>query len=275
MKKPTDTGSNRTGIKTSPVESKKTIEGAEAGTPAEMTSTDPFELHSMRAKYSTSAPAIGSMPPPGTLRQSARAVVKSLTGKHMNVFVDQLGARLAFERTGTRIYEALLVKLEAASVHDGGPTRDDLEHIRDEELAHAAMLIECFEEIGADATAVTPAADVQAVASCGIVQIVADPRTTLTQALEAVLTAELTDVESWQLLADMAGKLGHEDMASRFNRAFREEQEHLIKVRDWVTSSLLGQAGIEDEAEEEHAGSSDDGKELHPPPTGTGPRSAH
>ena len=267
MKKPTDTGGNRTGIKTSPAESKKTIEGADAGTPVEMTSTDPVELHSMRAKYSESASPIGSMPPPGTLRQSAKAAVKTLTGKHMNVFVDQLGARLAFERTGTRIYEALLVKLEAASVHDGGPTRDDLEHIRDEELAHAAMLIDCFEEIGADSTAVTPAADVQAVASCGIVQIVADPRTTLTQALEAVLTAELTDVESWQLLADMAGKLGQEDMANRFNRAFHEEQEHLIKVRDWLSSSLLGQAGIDEDDDEEPL-SVEESVELHPPPTG-------
>ena len=158
-------------------------------------------------------------------------------------------------------------------MHDGGPTRDDLEHIRDEELAHAAMLIECFEEIGADATAVTPAADVQAVASCGIVQVVSDPRTTLTQALEAVLTAELTDVDSWQLLADMASKLGQEDMANRFLRAFREEQEHLIKVRDWLSSSLLGQAGI-DEEEAEDAASVEEAVELHPPPTGGAGRSA-
>jgi hypothetical protein len=266
MKNPTDTGTNRTGIDASPAESKKTIEGAEAGTPREMTSTDPFELHSMRAKYSSSAPPLGSMPPPATLRGSAKSVAKGLTGKDMNVFLDQLGARLAFERTGTRIYEALLVKLEAADVHDGGPSRDDLVHIRDEELAHATLLVDCFEQIGADATALTPAADVQAVASSGIVQVVADPRTTLTQALAVVLSAELTDVESWQLLAEMADKLGQEEMASRFSRAFEEEEDHLIKVRGWLTTGLLGQAGVDTEMAAPPAGGR--GPDLHSPPTG-------
>lgn len=270
MNKPTEMGSNRTGIKASPIHSKKTIEGAEAGTPREMTSTDPFELHSMRVKYSTSSPPVGSMPPPATVKQAARTMAKAVTGKHANVFVDQLSARLAFERTGTRIYEALLVKLEAASGHEGGPGREDLVHIRDEELAHAGMLVECFEQLGADATAVTPAADIQAVASSGIVQVVSDPHTTLTQALEVVLSAELTDVASWQLLADMAARLGHQDMRDRFLHAVEEEEEHLVKVRRWLSSALMSQAGIDsgdDEAGEEASTGNGEG-ELHPPPTG-------
>jgi rubrerythrin len=246
VNKPTEMGNNRTGIKASPMLSKKSIEGADAGTPREMTSTDSFELHSMRVKYSTSSPPVGSMPRPATVKQAAKTVAKAVKGKHANVFVDQLGARLAFERTGTRIYEALLVKLEAASEQHAGPSREDLVHIRDEELAHAGMLVECFEQLGADATAVTPAADIQAVASSGIVQVVSDPHTTLTQALEAVLSAELTDVASWQLLADMAARLGHEDMQDRFLRAVEEEEQHLVKVRGWLSEALMGQAGGSD-----------------------------
>ena len=264
MNKPTDTGSNRTGIQTSPTDAKEMIEGAMAGSPAPVSEPESSALHAMRVEYSTSAPPVGTMPPPA----DGKAVHGSAEG--MNVFLDLLGARLAFERTGTRIYEALLVKLEAASVHPEGPTREDLLHIRDEELAHAGMLAECIQEIGGDPTAVTPAADVQAVASCGIVQVVGDPRTTFTQALDAVLTAELTDVDSWQLLVDMADKLGLDDMAERFATAHDEEGEHLLNVRQWLTSALLGQAGVEEaEGADDEAEEPDDGG-LHPPPSRAG-----
>ena len=268
MNKPTDIGSNRTGIQTSPSHAKEMIEGAIAGSPAPMSETESSALHAMRVEYSTESPPVGTMPPPVDGKAS-RASADDL--EQMNVFLDQLGARLAFERTGTRIYEALLVKFEAASVHPEGPSREDLLHIRDEELAHAGLLAECIQEIGGDPTVVTPAADVQAVASCGIVQVLGDPRTTFTQALEAVLTAELTDVDSWQLLVDMADKLGLDDMAERFGTALDEEGEHLLNVRQWLTGALLGQAGVEEvddeETEEAAATKSGDGGTLHPPPT--------
>lgn len=268
MNKPTDIGSNRTGIQTSPSHAKEMIEGAIAGSPAPMSETESSALHAMRVEYSTESPPVGTMPPPVDGKAS-RASADDL--EQMNVFLDQLGARLAFERTGTRIYEALLVKFEAASVHPEGPTREDLLHIRDEELAHAGLLAECIQEIGGDPTVVTPAADVQAVASCGIVQVLGDPRTTFTQALEAVLTAELTDVDSWQLLVDMADKLGLDDMAERFGTALDEEGEHLLNVRQWLTGALLGQAGVgdvEEEEEESEAPATKTGDvTLHPPPT--------
>ena len=169
----------------------------------------------------------------------------AVRGKHPMVFLDLLGERLAFERTGTRLYDALLAKLEAAHEHPGGPTREDLERIRDEELQHFAMVKEALESLGADPTAMTPSADIAAVASEGLVEVLADPRTTLTEALKAILIAELADNDSWLVLADVAERLGHDELAGRFRSALVEEEDHLARVRSWLTAAVDGQAGLE------------------------------
>jgi rubrerythrin len=246
MNKPTDMGSNRTGIGRSPVDSKRTIEGAEEGTPDRMVDMHPDALHAERVKWSSRARPVGTMPPPSKLKGVAKTAIKVVQGKHPTVLLDLLGARLAFERSGTRLYEALLIKHEAASVHEGGPTRAELEENRDEEMEHAAILTRCIEELGADPTAVTPSADVQGVASQGVLSVVADPRTTLTQALDAVLIAELADNDAWKVLTDIAEGLGHSEMAAEFRRARSEEDEHLTRVRRWLSTALTGQAGIAD-----------------------------
>lgn len=245
MKEPTDVGTNRTGIAASPVDAKLTIEGAVAGTPDAAVDMEPLEAMTERVQWSSSSGPLGTMPMPATLKAAAKSAISALKGEHANAFLDRMAARLAFERTGTRLYEALLIKHEAAHVHQGGPTREELEEIRDEELEHAAMLAECMEALGADPTAVTPAANVQAVAGHGVLQVVADPRTTLSQALEAVLIAELADNDAWQLLADLAEGMGQHDLAEQFRHALADEEEHLAHVRRWVSAALRGQTGIQ------------------------------
>ncbi len=135
-------------------------------------------------------------------------------------------------------------KLEAADPHPGGPTRFDLERIRDEELEHFALLKGTIESLGADPTAMTPSADVIAVASHGLVEAVSDPRVTLNESLKAVLTAELVDNDSWLMLADLAERLGHTRMAAEFRRALAEEEDHLARVRSWLNIAVEGEAGI-------------------------------
>jgi rubrerythrin len=240
--KPTEMGTNRTGAGTSPIDSKKTIEGAEQGVP--VASFDTTALHDLKLAYSREAAPLGTMPPPATVKGVAKAAKELLKGQKPVVFLDLLGERLAFERTGTRLYESLLVKLEAGNPHAGGPTREELERIRDEELEHAALLTRCLEKLGADPTAMTPSADTVAVASMGILKIVADPRTTLTEGLKAVQIAELADNDAWLQLADLAERLGHEEMAQDFRTALAEEEDHLARVRAWVIRSLAGQAGL-------------------------------
>ena len=83
-------------------------------------------------------------------------------GAHPVVFLDKLGARLAFERMGTRLWEALLSKFDSYGSFTGGPTRDELERIATEEFEHFRLLNEAMIGLGADPTVVTPSANLQA-----------------------------------------------------------------------------------------------------------------
>jgi len=186
VKKPTDIGMNRTGIKASPVDSKKTIEGAQQSKLVDP--GDATALADERIEWSNAAEPVGTMPPPGSVKGVLKTVMEKLKGNEPNVFLDKIGERIAFERTGVRLYDALLCKLSAAHLHEGGPTREEVEQIREEELQHFMLLTETMESLGGDPTAMTPCADITAVASSGILKVLADPRTTLTQCLDAILS---------------------------------------------------------------------------------------
>jgi hypothetical protein len=244
-KKPTDMGHNRTGMGISPVEGKKTVQGAIDGVPTQ--SFDPAPVKRVRDSYAVGAPPLGTMPPPASLKGVAVTALQSLKGNHANVLLDLVGERLAFERTGTRLYEALLTKLEAAHPQGPAPTMAELQSIRDEELAHFGLCVEVMEQLGGDPTAITPSAEVVAVASMGLVQVICDPRTTLTEALKAILIAELTDNDGWQTLAMVAEKMGQTELSDRCRAALAEEQEHLRLVRLWHNAALAGQAGMTEE----------------------------
>jgi rubrerythrin len=233
---------NRTGIKASPIESKKTIEGAE-----QSKLVDPGDATSLaeeRIEWSNAADPVGTMPPPGSVKGVLKTAMEKLKGKEPSVFLDKLGERIAFERTGVRLYDALLCKLAAANLHEGGPTREEIEQIREEELQHFLLLKEAMESLGGDPTAMTPCADITAVASSGILKVLADSRTTLTQCLDALLIAELADNDAWLMLSDLAEGLGMKEMALRFRQALSEEEDHLTRVRGWINAALLGQVGI-------------------------------
>jgi hypothetical protein len=180
-----------------------------------------------------------------TVKGIAKTIVEKLSGHKPTVFIDKLGERLAFERTGTRLYEALLAKFEAADVHEGGPTREELQRIRDDEHRHVGVIRDAMQQIGADPTAMTPSADVVGVSSLGWVQILTDPRTTLTQCLDVILMAELADSDGWSLLIELSDALGFDDLTQTFRLALIDEEDHLDMVRTWISTALLGQAGVE------------------------------
>jgi rubrerythrin len=243
MHKPTDIGPNRTGIATSPIDSKRTIQGA---ADADTTGVgDARGLEAERVRWSSDAVPLGTVPPPGTVKGVIKAVIEKVEGHKVTVLIDKLGERLAFERTGARLYDALLAKFEAAHVHQGGPTRQAIEQIRDDEVRHYALVRDALLQVGADPTAMTPSADVIGVAGQGWVQVLTDPRSTLSQCLVVMLGAEVADAEGWELLATLADALGFDELATQFKLALIEEEEHAVRVRAWLTSSVIGQAGIE------------------------------
>lgn len=244
----TTTGPNLTGGAVSPADLQAMIEAAEEITPAGPIDTSLVD--EQRLLYISEAEAVGSIPPPASLKGVVKTGLAKLKGGQPAVLLDKLGERLAYERTGTRLYEALILKyrgaceldpdaLPPAASANGNAAEapgDTLERIRAEELAHFHMLCEAVEQLGGDPTSQTPCADVSAVASMGLMQVLTDPRTTLAQSLNAMLTVELTDNAGWELLISLAEDAGESELSGRFLGALAQEQEHLAAIKSWLTA---------------------------------------
>ncbi len=196
----------------------------------------------MRSSYIENAEPVGSMPPPATLKGAAKAGAKLMKGDRPQLFLDKLGERLAFERSGTRLYDAFIAKCRTQPTP--GIEDEELVHIRNEEAKHFALIGECIEFLGGDPTAQTPCADVSGVASAGLMQVITDPKTTVAQSLSALLVAELTDNAAWEDLIALARKMGHDDMAAQFEDALQHEADHLATVRKWHEVLLMAESDL-------------------------------
>ena len=246
MKQPTDAGMNKTGIDMSPIDIKELLSGVEASQPSSQ--GDEQTLASYRSGYIKEADPIGSVPVPGSLKGAAKTGLQKLTGKKPEVLLDKLGARLAFERAGTRLYDALLgkclIRSDEAAGFSGGLSLDRLREFRNEEAQHFMLVMEAMKDLGADPTAVTPGADADGVASIGLMQVMTDPRTSIAQSLHALLIAELADHDGWELLIKLADELGQDEMANTFRGALAEEEQHLTTIRGLVEKSCMNEAGV-------------------------------
>jgi tRNA isopentenyl-2-thiomethyl-A-37 hydroxylase MiaE len=164
--------------------------------------------------------------------------------KKPQFLIDKLAERLAFERTGTPLYETLIQKAQAINSADRSATVQEPERICREELNHFHLLWDCIERLGADPTVETPSADVSALASQGIPKVLADPRTTFGQCLEAILVAELVDNDAWERLIALAHGFNQTDMVDQFRGASNQEADHLAFVRRCLTEEINREAGI-------------------------------
>jgi hypothetical protein len=225
-------GDNHTGIALHPEYAIEMLDGTQEFGPT--SGGGPELLATNRVRVAAMSDPMGTMP----AATSVPAVQLLL--------LDKLGARLQFERLGTRLYDALISKIDAYGTFSGGPSRDDLVEIRDDEHGHMQLAQDLIVQLGGDPTVVTPCANLQSVASRGIGDVLMDPRTTLLECLDAILVAELTDRESWEAVADLA-----ETVAPELEPALREteqtEAEHLERVRGW-TAAGTRQARARDRA---------------------------
>ena len=251
---------NRTGIMLNPTLGAELLQGAKEKETIPSSEGDGDELRLERAEYVEEALPLGSYPSVvGGMMDAGQDEEPSPDDNRMAVLLDKLGERLAFERQGTRLYEAFIQKVETLASADGnGPDIDNLRHICAEELEHFKLLQETIVELGGDATVQSPSADVAGVLSHGALQIVSDPRTTVAQGLQALLTAELVDNDGWEMLQNLAVQLGHADLAEECGSALEEEREHLESVRTWASNLTLSEAvgadGLIDAEEQEEEG---------------------
>lgn len=247
MKQTASLGPNRTGVAASEELAKEMQAGVAEFPPTSHgapTGADKVRIEYARATDREDR-GLGSVPPPSGVKGKAKAAVDMVLGHHPTILMDKLGERLAFERTGTRLYEALISKHEADGGFAGGPSRADLLDILNEEHRHFAMLTEVMLSLGGDPTAMTPSADLSATASMGVLKVVTDARTSLLQGLEAILIAELTDRDGWEALIAVANNAGKKDLVARFEQAELVEREHLVKVRRWIAAGQARPADAE------------------------------
>ncbi|MFL6606538.1 MAG: ferritin-like domain-containing protein [Steroidobacteraceae bacterium] len=260
----TTPGPNRTGAALVQNEVNLMLEAVRDLSPPMPIST--LQIDVERQSCIAEADSVGSIPPPKSSLKRAASVAKAATkgsaaakgaSARPGVFLDKLGERLAFERTGTRLYDAFITKYLALRNVDGEvlppaaaagesvqeSPLETLKGIRAEELGHFRMLCDLVVELGGDPTAQTPSADVTAAASMGLMQVITDPRTTLAQCLNTLLTAELTDNAGWDLLAQLSQEAGHKELVDPFSQALAAEQRHLVIVREWLKVLLMTEAG--------------------------------
>lgn len=245
MEDPTKLGHNRTGMQMSPLHGemlRKTARDASVLADPEATEQpEAMLMAEVRREYVNEADALGSVPPPGTMTGIVKSGGAMISGKRLQVFIDKVAERMAYERGGTRLYDAALVKVVALS--QGTPvTIERVKQIRNQEAEHAEMLRQALVSLGADPTAQTPCADLVGVQSMGLMQAVSDPRTSLAQTLSSLLAAELIDVASWELLSRLATSLGNDELAEKFDAALEQENEHLTTISGWYEGLINADA---------------------------------
>lgn len=230
---------NHTGISYSPANSQLLKEFAES------CASDPpgsdAALAQLREVSIQEAETIGSVPEIGDGAAANKTAAKAGgTATLPGLLIDKLGERLGFERTGVRLYEALITKAET---QDGSTAAllNDLQHFRDEEAEHFHWISTCILGLKGDPTAQTPAADAAGVASAGVLQVVTDPRADLFQSLNALLAVELIDNAGWELLIMLSEKCGHSEMADQFRVALKQEKNHLDSVTRWLNDMAIAQ----------------------------------
>lgn len=227
-------GVNKTGIQMSPLDSKSLIDFANK-TPADVQGTEEA-LAKTRAEYVTYADSLGSVALPGTLKGGFTVTLEKMSGTNIEIFFDKLGERIAFERMGVRLYDALIAKFNA--INPSPEMKEALLQFREEEKEHLKIVMDAMQMLGGDPTSETPCANAVGVASAGILKIIADPRSDVPQSLQALLMAESTDVVGWELLINLAKMVEQEKLAHSFSHACKQEQHHEEMVKKFLFHEL-------------------------------------
>ena len=238
MQNATKMGLNYTGTQMSPIDSEAMLKASQEVPPD--VPGDERKLAVVRSEEVTRADSVGSVPLPGSVKGMLKTALNKLTDVSPEMLIDKLGERLAFERTGVRLYEALLAKASVVGVVDETQL-ETLQRFRAEEAEHFELVVAAMEKLGADPSAMTPCADVVGVTGMGVLQTISDPRTNLAQSLNALLTAELTDNAGWELLIELADTSGQPEIAESFYKALSQEQVHLETIRSWLRDEIVRQ----------------------------------
>jgi hypothetical protein len=175
-----------------------------------------------RVERATAAPALAK----GRTRRSPTLRIRRPT-----VLLGLLEARLGHERLIGAVFAALLDKHGGDEPVVGGPTRGDLERMRDDELRRIELLQRAIVELGGERRAQPRPTSPRFNSKVGA--IIADPRGNLGQALDALAAVELASSDAWMILADLTAEVGRHEIAASFTRAMADTDRQLLAIRGW------------------------------------------
>ncbi|HLV15894.1 MAG TPA: ferritin Dps family protein, partial [Pseudomonas sp.] len=130
-------GHNQTGAQMSPKDSEAQVKATQEVRPD--VPGGPEKLALVRTEEAARAEPIGTVPVPGSAKGMLKTAVNKLVGVSPEVLIDKLGERLAFERGGVRLYDALLAKAQAIDTLDKSMLQT-LRHFREEEAEHLELV---------------------------------------------------------------------------------------------------------------------------------------
>jgi bacterioferritin (cytochrome b1) len=149
-----------------------------------------------------------------------------LATKNREKVIDLLTERLAFERSGVKLYDAIIRKMEQSPEPAISEMLDQMREHRADEKG----LEEQIRSLGGDAHAETELSRLVTRESVGIEDVVEhDPE--LPHLFHALLAAELVDNAGWDLLAAIADEANDKDARKAFKKRLHEEEEHLVFCR--------------------------------------------
>jgi rubrerythrin len=157
------------------------------------------------------------------------------------VLLNKLSERVTFERTGTKLYEALVKKYQEAKDKKSLPELIKLERFYHQEAKHSDIVNDVMTQVGGEMPAITPPYDLSASLSMGWLELINDPRSTFLQALEIVLQAELLNHAGWELLIELAERKEMPKIATQFQECLDEKDVHIEAVKQWVQDLTLNQ----------------------------------
>lgn len=172
------------------------------------------------------------------IRYKIEAIVEDTVYSH-EIFLDKLGERIAFEKMGVRLYDALLRKYYKTPDKQNLPELERLEQFYMEELKHIEMASDILSSLGGDPTMLTDSAYLSKTSSSGWIKVMNDPKTTFLHSLETILQVELVDNTCWEILIELADQLELKDAVAEFEIALEEENIHLQFVKKWVREMIL------------------------------------
>lgn len=151
MEESTKLGMNRTGAQMAPLNTRAMQEAADTGLGIDDPAlhADPMGVAAVRGEYVAEAHRIGSVPVPGTMTGMVKTGMQKVMGRQPEMLVDKLGERLAFERSTTRVYEALIAKVQAVQGTSMALPVAELIDIRDDETRHFKLLEHALTRLGA------------------------------------------------------------------------------------------------------------------------------